>query len=62
MYTIINSEFMGFQGDLSIQRVDLIVDTESDIPQPKPHWSVGSMVLIADSQGIKILNNKREWV
>lgn len=62
MYKIINSEFMGFNGALTMQRVDIIVDTADDIPQPEPHWSVGSMALAADTKTILVLNNAREWV
>ena len=62
MYKIINSEFMGFDDTLTMQRVDIIVDTENDIPEPEAHWSVGSMALIADTMIIRVLNNAREWV
>ncbi|MBQ8298112.1 MAG: hypothetical protein IJX77_10065 [Ruminococcus sp.] len=62
MYKIINSDFIGFEGDVTMRRVDIIVDTAADIPQPESHWSVGSMALIADTKEIKVLNNAREWV
>lgn len=62
MYTIINSEFMGYEENITILRVDLVVDTAADIPNPEEHWSAGSMVLLADTHEIKVLNNKSEWV
>lgn len=62
MYKIINSEFMGFENDLTMQRVDLVVDTANDLPEIEPHWSVGSMALIADTKEILVLSNAREWV
>ncbi|MCC8136252.1 MAG: hypothetical protein LUG91_07420 [Ruminococcus sp.] len=62
MYTIINSEFMEFEDHRTMQRVDLVVDTSADIPAAEEHWSVGSMVLVADTREIMILNNAREWV
>lgn len=62
MYTIIKREFIGYNGNSSVWRVDIVVDTEADIPDPEPHWSTGSMALIAETQDIKILSNKGAWV
>jgi hypothetical protein len=53
---------MEFNQDSALFRVDVVVDTESDIPSPQDNWSAGSMVLIADSKDIKVLNNQREWI
>lgn len=53
---------MEFEDHRTMQRVDLVVDTSADIPAAEEHWSVGSMVLVADTREIMILNNAREWV
>jgi len=61
MYTIINSKFIRFDGDKSIHRVEIVADTEADIPEVQGNWSAGSIVFITAAHEIKVLNNKKEW-
>lgn len=66
MYTILNSKFIKFEGSKSIQRVEIVCDTEADLPTPEEidseGFAVGSLVWIADARTFKLLNNKGEWV
>jgi hypothetical protein len=61
MYTIINSEFIKWDEEIQKFRVDIVVDSESDIPEPKDKWYVGSTVFITETHTIRILNNKGAW-
>ena len=65
MYTILNSKFIKFEGNKSIQRVEIVCDTEADLPTPEEiaseGFTVGSLVWIADVRTFKLLNNKGEW-
>ena len=66
MYTILNSKFIKFEGSKSIQRVEIVCDTEADLPTPEEIDSegitVGSLAMITDTHEIKILNHAGEWV
>lgn len=66
MYTILNSKFIKFEGSKSIQRVEIVCDTEADLPTPEEidseGFTVGSLAWIADARTFKLLNNKGEWV
>lgn len=66
MYTILNSKFIKFEGSKSIQRVEIVCDTEADLPTPEDidseGFTVGSLAMITDTHEIKILNHAGEWV
>ena len=66
MYTILNSKFVKFEGSKSIQRVEIVCDTEADLPTPEEidseGFTVGSFAMITDTHEIKILNHAGEWV
>ena len=66
MYTILNSKFIKFEGSKSIQRVEIVCDTEADMPTPeeidREGFTVGSLAMITDTHEIKILNHAGEWV
>lgn len=66
MYTILSSKFIKFEGSKSIQRVEIVCDTEADLPTPEEidseGFTVGSLAWIADARTFKLLNNKGEWV
>ena len=65
MYTILSSKFIKFEGSKSIQRVEIVCDTEADLPTPEEidseGFTVGSLAWIADVRTFKLLNNKGEW-
>ena len=64
MYTILNSKFIKFEGSKSIQRVEIVCDTEADLPTPEEidseGFTVGSLAMITDTHEIKILNHAGE--
>lgn len=66
MYTILNGKFVKFEGSKSIQRVEIVCDTEADLPTPEEidseGFTVGSLSVITDTHEIKILNHAGEWV
>ena len=66
MYTILNRKFIKFEGSKSIQRVEIVCDTEADLPAPEEinseGFTVGSLAMITDTHEIKILNHAGEWV
>ena len=62
MYKIIKSDFKGFENDMAVSRVELVVDSAAEIPEPLDSWTIGSLALCADTQDILVLNINREWV
>ena len=66
MYTILNSKFIKSEDNKSIQRVEIVCDTEADLPTPEEinseGFTVGSLAMITDTHEIKILNHAGEWV
>lgn len=66
MYTVINKSFVRYENNSTINRVEIICDTESDLPTAAEiaagKYAVGSMAMIADTHEIKILNHAGEWV
>ena len=66
MYTILNSKFIKFEGSKSMQRVEIVCDTEAELPTPEEidseGFTVGSLAMITDTHEIKILNHAGEWV
>ena len=66
MYTILNRKFIKFEGSKSIQRVEIVCDTEAELPTPEEidseGFTVGSLAMITDTHEIKILNHAGEWV
>lgn len=66
MYTVINKSFVRYENNSTIHRVEIICDTEADLPTAEDiangKYAVGSMAMIADTHEIKILNHAGEWV
>lgn len=66
MYTVINKSFARYENNSTIHRVEIICDTEQDLPTAEDiangKYAVGSMAMIADTHEIKILNHAGEWV
>ena len=66
MYTILNSKFIKSEDNKSVQRVEIVCDTEADLPTPEEidseGFTVGSLAMITDTHEIKILNHAGEWV
>ena len=66
MYTEIGSSFIKFEGNKSVQSVEIICDTEADLPTVEDiangKYATGSVVWIADARTFKVLNSKGEWV
>ena len=66
MYTILNRKFIKFEDNKSVQRVEIVCDTEADLPTPEEidseGFTVGSLAMITDTHEIKILNHAGEWV
>jgi hypothetical protein len=61
VYTIIGSEIIKFDDNGAINRVDIVADSENDIPKPEANWSPGSTVFITETHTMKMLNNKGAW-
>ena len=61
MYEVMDSSFRGIKDNVAMYRVEIVVDTANDLPEPLSFWTAGSMAIVADTQEIKILSNKGEW-
>ena len=64
MYTVIEktSSCNADENGKVLQRVVIMVDAATDIPEPNDAWDSGSMCLVAEDHSYKILNNEREGV
>lgn len=66
MYTVINKSFVRYENNSTINRVEIICDTEADLPTAEDiangKYATGSVVWIADARTFKVLNSKGEWV
>lgn len=63
MYTIIDKDILSCTlNGISMFRVEIAVDTETDLPEAEELWAAGSIALIADTHEVRVLNHKREWV
>ncbi len=65
MYTIINTDYIGKKVGLATEkslRVDIVCDTETDLPQPHEKWTMGSTAWIIDMAKLKVLNSEGVWV
>lgn len=66
MYTVIRSHFVKIANHELIQRVEIICDTEEELPTVENidnnKYDVGSLALIANTHEIKILNHQGEWI
>lgn len=61
-FTIIEEKLIGFENGISMKVVEIMSDTESDIPEPQPEWAVGSIAYAIDTGNFCILNSSGEWV
>jgi len=61
-YTILEQHPVRFVSGVQIVRVVILVDAESDIPEPLNDWNPGSICMIANTHNFKVLNLEREWV
>lgn len=66
MYTIISSKVVKADKGIELtRRVEIVCDTEADLPTPEEidseGFTVGSLAWIADARTFKLLNNKGEW-
>ncbi len=48
-FTIIEEKLIGFENGISMKVVEIMSDTESDIPEPQPEWAVGSIAYAIDT-------------
>lgn len=66
MYTIINSDFMGFDENKSCHRVDIVCDTADNLPSAeeieKRKFTTGSFAWLMNERTFKVLNHEKEWV
>lgn len=66
MYTVINNDYVGFDGNSFTRRVDIVCDTSADLPSAEQiadfGYSAGSWAWIANERTYKTLNNAGEWV
>ena len=63
MYKILRKRIYSIEGkDKGNCEIEILVDTEADLPTPETDWAAGSFALIADTKKIKVLNNAGEWV
>ena len=65
MYTIIEKKFIRFEGDKSVYRADIGVDTAEDLPPAvsgNTIFAPFSMALVADTKEMRVLNSQGEWV
>lgn len=61
-YQIISQECSVYdQNGEPLHKTVILVDAESDIPEPLDKWAVGSMCMIAETHTYKVLNNERKW-
>ena len=65
-FSMIRRQFVKYEDEKPLERVTILVDSASEIPQPQENWAAGSMCIIADgtanSVDYKILNNQRKWI
>lgn len=63
MYTMIEREssLNADENGKVLQRVVILADTASDLPEAEESWDAGSLAIIADTHRYKILNSEREW-
>lgn len=67
MHTILSSTVVSCDKGVKItRRVEIVCDTEADLPTPEEidseGFTVGSISMITDTHEIKILNHAGEWV
>ena len=67
MYTIISSKVIKTDKGIELtRRVEIVCDTEAELPTPEEidseGFTVGSLAMITDTHEIKILNHAGEWV
>lgn len=63
MYKILKKRVCSIEGNEKDRcEVEILVDTEADLPTPETEWASGSFALIANTKKIKVLNNAGEWV
>lgn len=65
MYTTIRTDYIGIKTGLAVEktlRVDIVCDSEADLPEAQPNWSQGSTAWIINEAKLKVLNSTGEWV
>lgn len=65
MHQIINTDYIGIKAGLSTEkslRVDIVCDTETDLPEPNEKWTMGSTAWIIDTAKMMVLNSEGVWV
>ena len=65
-FSMIRRQFVKYEDEKALERVTILVDSATEVPEPLENWAAGSVCIIADdtanSLGYKILNNQRKWV
>ena len=61
-YTTLEQHPVRSVSGVQLVRVVILVDAESDIPEPHNDWNPGSICMIANTHNFKVLNLEREWV
>lgn len=59
-YIVTDQKFDRIENGITKFFVDVVADSEADIPEPLSYWSAGSVCLIADSKTFKVLNSERQ--
>lgn len=61
-FTIKEEKIIGFENGIFMKVVDIMSDTESDIPEPQSEWAVGSIAYAIDTGTFYVLNSSGKWV
>ena len=61
MYTIIRNDYIRAKGRKTY-RVDIVCDTEADLPEARPTWAQGSTAWIINGAALKVLDSTGKWV
>jgi len=67
MYSVTSETFIRMKNTpegvfSSVKLVEIMCDTESDVPEPLPDWEIGSSCFIVDTQEVRFLNSQGVWV
>ena len=61
-FTIIEEIFVGIENGISMKRVEIMCDSDKDIPEPETEWATGSCAYSIETGTFYLLKSSGKWI
>lgn len=59
---VMKERFVGIEYGIPMKCIEMMCDSESDIPEPEPEWAAGSIAYSIETGTFYLLNSSGKWI